>query len=106
MATLVSSAIVNVDVGVASKTVLLPLAVENIGRSFYIRDLSGCASFSQSITISTISGNVIENSLDFLTITGSYGFYRLYAQNTSNYSIIGGTSNITNWGPAPGPGPL
>jgi hypothetical protein len=100
---LISSCIVNVDVGGGDKTVLLPPANENLGKTFWVRDLSGCAAAGKTITIQPSGGDTIDTQAQTLGIAETFGFYRLFAQSPTNWSILGG-GNANNWIPG-GPGP-
>jgi hypothetical protein len=83
----VSSAIVNVAVDTTSKIVFLPPANTVVGKTFLIRDSTGACG-TNFIYISTLSGNTMNNTTNFVTMSIPYQSFRVVAQNTSNYAVI------------------
>ena len=87
----VSSSIVNVDVATTSKVIFLPAAETVIGQSFLIRDPIGACGGppgSNYIFISTVAGNLLNNTTDTISMTIPYQSVRVYAQNSSNYAVL------------------
>ncbi len=84
----VSSAIVNVSVDTTSKVVYLPPADTVVGKTFLIRDPTGTCGNPNFIYISTIAGNTMNNTTNFVTMSIPYQSFRVVAQNTSNYAVI------------------
>ena len=103
MATLANSAIVNVDVTSASKTITLPPAKDNIGKSFFIRDSTGTAGSPNSISIQPSGSDTIDGSTSTVSIAEAYGSFSFIAQSATNYSILAIGVNNT-WVPSGGGG--
>lgn len=98
----ISSPIVNVDVSVTSKVVLLPAASTVIGQTFLVCDSTGSAGNPNImpmnyIYFSTIGVDLFSNTTNTITISLPYQSVRVYAQNTSNYAVIQNSLQSQFW---------